>query len=81
MMRGPGFPDPLFEDLVGLAALAKQKGASVIEFLLFEAPVGPLRVADPILGDLTIMARESVSRVQARIDEMLKREGDREQHS
>ena len=75
-MRGPGFPDALFENTGGLEALARQKDLSVIEFLLFEAPTGPLRVADPILGDLTIMAREAVGRVQARIDELRKSEGD-----
>jgi len=80
-MRGPGFPDALFEDTGELGALAIEEECSVMEYLLFEAPVGPLRVADPILGDLTIMARESVSRVQARLDELLKRERDREQHS
>ena len=69
-MRGPGFPDALFEDTGGLDALAKEMAASVIEYLLFEAPLGPLRVADPVLGDLTVMAREAVQRVQARLDEM-----------
>lgn len=69
-MRGPGFPDALFDNIEGLDALAEELHGSVMEFLLFEAPVGPLRVADPILGDLTVMAREAVAKVQARIDEL-----------
>lgn len=69
-MKGPGFPKPLFENLAELAALADEMAASTIEYLLFEAPIGPLRGADPILGDLTIMAQEAVGKVQSRLAEI-----------
>lgn len=69
-MRGPGFPKPLFDNLAELTALADELGASTIEYLLFEAPIGPLRGADPILGDLTIMAQEAVDKVQSRLAEI-----------
>ncbi len=78
-MRGPGFPDPLFEDIEELDEIAEHNPLAndfdTIVYLLDEAPIGALRVADPVLGDLTVMAREAVAKVQARIDELRNPEG------
>ncbi len=74
-MKGPGFPDPLFENIEELDEIAEAGVGSVIDYLLFKADIGPLRVADPVLGDLTVMAREAVARVQARIQELRTGEG------
>ncbi len=80
-MRGPGFPDPLFEDIEELNQIVEEAteralvAPSAIPYLLEVAPIGALRVADPILGDLTVMAREAVAKVQARIDELRNPEG------
>ncbi len=70
MMRGPGFPDPLFETVDELEEIAEDKTGSLIVYLLVDAPIGPLRVADPILGDFTVMAREAVAKVEARLEEL-----------
>ena len=73
-MKGPGFPDALFDDideLYDIAVDARDDGSfDLIAYLLDRAPIGPLRVADPVLGDLTVMAREAVAKVQARIAEL-----------
>jgi hypothetical protein len=74
MMKGPGFPDPLFEDIDELDEIAESADQAaefdLIAYLLDEAPIGALRSADPILGDLTVMAREAVNRVGARLEEL-----------
>ena len=71
-MSGPGFPDPLFEKIEELDKLAEDNSHDfeVVTYLLTEAPIGALRVADPFLGDLTVTAREHVARVEARIKEL-----------
>ena len=76
-MRGPGFPDPLFESIEELDEIAEKTTHSedfCLPFFLLETDIGALRVADPILGDLTVMAREAVAKVQARIVELRKPE-------
>ncbi len=74
MYKGGGFPQPLFENIDELDEIAtetKDDGSfDLIAYLLDRAPVGELRSADPILGDLTVMAREAVSKVTARIEEL-----------
>ena len=74
MMKGAGFPDPLFEnvdELFELAVEAQDDGHfDLIAYLLDKAPIGALRSADPILGDLTVMAREAVNKVDARLEEL-----------
>ncbi len=74
MMKGPGFPDPLFENIDELDEIAENDlvfpDFDLIAYLLDRAPIGALRSADPILGDLTVMAREAVNRVNARIVEI-----------
>ena len=72
-MRGPGFPDPLFEKIEELDEIAEKtthSEAFCLPFYLLEAEIGPLRVADPILGDLTVMALEAMTKVQERIAEL-----------
>ena len=74
-MKGPGFPDPLFETIDELEDIAEKGwdvGAkSLMPYLLLqEVPIGALRSADPILGDLTVMAREAIAKVHARIEEL-----------
>jgi hypothetical protein len=73
MMKGPGFPDPLFEGIDELEKIARDlpgEDFDLIAYLLNVAPIGALRSADPILGDLTVMAREAVNKVEARIEEL-----------
>ncbi len=74
-MKGPGFPDALFDTPDELVALADELHGSVIEYLLFEAPIGALRVADPVLGDLTVVAKDAVGKVLARLEEMRAKDG------
>ena len=74
MMKGAGFPDPLFEDIDELEEIAgldpPASDFDLIAYLLDKAPLGALRSADPILGDLTVMAREAVNKVDARLEEL-----------
>jgi hypothetical protein len=73
-----GFPEPLFGSYQEFLQVASQKlteydSSSVepeLEYLLFFAPLGPLRMADPILAELTVMAREAVKQVDKRLDEI-----------
>ncbi len=74
-MKGPGFPDPLFETIEELEELAEENwdvgSESLIPYLLLqEDRIGALRSSDPILGDLTVMAREAIAKVSARIEEL-----------
>lgn len=74
MLKGPGFPDPLFEDISELDEVAEKYGHSseicIPIFLMDGVHIGGLRVADQILGDLTIKARESVNEMIERIAEL-----------
>ncbi len=79
-MKGPGFPDPLFETLEELEDIAEENwdvgSKSLMPYLLLqEINIGALRSADPFLGDLTVMAREAIAKVGARIEELRNPDG------
>lgn len=73
----PGFPEPLVdfedpEDVARLRAEAFEKGyMDLTTYLVGEAPLGPLREADPILGDLVVSAQSALGAVLNRLADIL----------
>lgn len=77
MPKRDGFPEPLFEDIAELDEIIEAEGFLIkdaVVYLLFgDVNIGALRAADPVLGDLTVMAKEAIHGVSVRVAELYER--------
>lgn len=71
MLKGPGFPEPAFHpgDNESIGEFYKTHGietrGDLLDALFFQVPVGRLRAADQVLGDLVAAAGTMVRDILA----------------